>query len=236
MSTPRFTVTCTGKKVIARKVYEVTLSKPAGFTFRPGQFVLFSVPLVGNPTDIQPRAYSIASTPEEPDLKFVIKLKPGGRASAWVEQSLREGSTVELLGPLGSFLANESVRDCIFVATGVGVAPFRSQILTTLTQGDARRFDLIFGAFTEEDLFWSQEFTSLVKTHRNFTYTVVLSQPSPQWTGYRGWVQAFIDRVENFRERSVAICGNPDMVKDVQRLCLEEWGIPGEQVKTEGYG
>ena len=36
MSTPRFTVTCTGKKVIARKVYEVTLSKPEGFTFRPG--------------------------------------------------------------------------------------------------------------------------------------------------------------------------------------------------------
>jgi ferredoxin-NADP reductase len=75
-----FTTTCLSKRRIAPGVYELRFKKPETLAFIAGQFLLFDVPLAGKPDDIQPRAYSIASTPTENDLLFVIKLVPNGRA------------------------------------------------------------------------------------------------------------------------------------------------------------
>jgi hypothetical protein len=103
MVTPSYTVTCTYKKLIAPGVYEFAFTKPEGFTFKAGQFVLFDVPLLTNPTDMQARAYSIASTPEDLELLFAIKIVPGGRMSTFVEEALREGTTLTMKGPFGVF-------------------------------------------------------------------------------------------------------------------------------------
>ncbi|MFH0770180.1 MAG: FAD-binding oxidoreductase [Candidatus Peregrinibacteria bacterium] len=236
MAVPRSTVTCLRKRVIARKVFELTLSKPSDFTFQPGQFVLFSVPLTENPLDIQPRAYSIASTPEEEHLLFGIKLKPLGRASRFVSDVLTEGMSIGIQGPLGAFTIDPAcTRDILFVATGVGSAPFRSQITHLLERQDRRRMDLLLGAFTEEDLFWMDHFGPLAKAHPNFALHPVLSQPSLAWNGHRGWVQNIVELIPDFREREVYICGNPDMVSEVKKLCLETHGIAKERVHTEGY-
>ena len=74
MPTTAYTVICTQNKQIADGVHEIRLSKPAGFRFSAGQFVLFQVPDSSNPADFQPRAYSIASAPEENELKFCVRI------------------------------------------------------------------------------------------------------------------------------------------------------------------
>src|SRR5687768_9109491 len=97
-----YTVGCLRNDVIADGVYEFELEKPAGFSFKPGQFVLFDVALVEKPDDIQTRAFSIASAPSEDTLLFVAKMIPGGRASRWIEELLRRGSVVSMKGPFGN--------------------------------------------------------------------------------------------------------------------------------------
>lgn len=237
MTTPTYVVACTKNERIARDVHEIRLEKPAGFSFRPGQFVLLDVPLVGNPEDLQPRAYSIASTPEEPDLLFAMKLKAGGRASAWITEELQEGTAVTMKGPFGFFLHEERApKDDLFVCTGTGVAPFRSYIRSALARGEKRRMDLICGVFAEVDLFWTEEWEALARAHGNFFLHLALSDPSPAWKGHRGWVQSLVPKiVQDFSRKSVCICGNPAMTDDVKKLCLEEWGVPKEDVHAEGY-
>lgn len=255
MLTPTYTVTCTRKRVIAKDVYEIVLTKPEGFVFKPGQFVLFDVPLIDNPTDIQTRAYSIASAPSEPELLFVIKLVPGGRASRWLVEFLQEGSEVVIKGPFGNFLLTPPAPSpgasrrssgamagkrgegrLLFIATGTGIAPFRSQIVDALEKGDTRKIDIIFGVRAEEDLFWMEELQALTRKYPQVFFHPTLTVPSKMWTGHTCRVQALAPKlVKEFANTIVYACGNPDMTKEVKTLATTEWGMDRKAVHVEGY-
>ncbi len=232
-----YPVTCTRKRLLADAVYEFVFTKPAGFTFKPGQFILFDVPHPQNPADIQTRAFSIASTPAESDLLFIVKLLAGGRASLWFEHVVEEGSTAVIKGPFGNFLLDpDPEKSILFVATSTGNAPFRSQILDALSRGDTRKMDFIYGVRSERDLFWAEEFQALTRTYPNFFLHVILSQPSADWTGHRGRVQTLIPQVtKEFARTLLYACGNPEMTKEVKTRALAEWGLDKKMVHVEGY-
>lgn len=237
MATPAFTIVCIGKKLIARDVFELRFSKPDEFLFTPGQFVLLDVPLAGNPADVQARAYSIASTPVESDLLFVVKVVPGGRASTWVANTVAPGVEATMRGPLGAFaLDRHSVKDRLFLCTSTGIAPFRSQILSALAEGDTRRMDVILGARTQQDLFWREEFERIAEQYPNVSLSVALDEADAKWSGYRGRVQGLAEQViTDLPRRSVYLCGNPAMVRAVKECCLMKWGIPKADIHAEAY-
>lgn len=231
------TVACLRNDVIAKDIYEFELEKPDGFTFKPGQFVLFNVPLMDNPADIQTRAFSIASSPSEPTLLFVAKMIPGGRASRWIAESLKPGSQVSLKAIFGNFTLNpENEKEYLFIATSTGIAPFRSQILDALAKGDSRRMDMIFGARMEEDLFWVKELHQIAQQYPNFFLHLALSNPSEAWTDHKGRVQTLVPKIiTDFSQKTIYVCGNPDMTKEVKALALGEWGIDKKDLHVEGY-
>ncbi len=237
MPVPTFSVICTRKDLIAREVYEFTFEKPAGFTFKPGQFVLFDVPHPENPADIQTRAFSIASAPFETELLFVVKLVEGGRASIWFRDVVKKGTVATIKGPFGNFLLDpEPARDILFLCTSTGNAPFRSQIVHALKSGDTRKMDLIYGVRAEEDLFWAEEFNRLAAAHPNLSVHVILSAPGPSWTGHRGRVQTLVPQLVT-RNGSLLLyaCGNPEMTKEIKQRALTEWGIDKKNIHVEGY-
>ncbi|MEK7563035.1 MAG: FAD-dependent oxidoreductase [Patescibacteria group bacterium] len=237
MPVPSFTTTCLGNRVIARDIYEFALKKPEGFSFKAGQFVLFDVPLLDNSADIQTRAFSIASAPHEPDLLFVAKMKEGGRASRWIAESLKEGSSVRLQGPFGVFtLHPENAQDYLFVATSTGVAPFRSHIADALHQGEVRHMDLVYCVRSEEDLFWHKELSEIAANHPQLSIHTTLSAGSEGWKGHRGRVQTVTkEAVADAALRQVYICGSPAMTTEMKKMCLEEWKIDRKDLHVEGY-
>ena len=237
MAVPTFTISCISKHTIARSVVAFTFSKPEGFAFKAGQFVLFDVPLIENPEDIQTRALSIASAPQENELLFVAKMKDGGRISRWIEEVLDVGTVATIKGPFGNFKINtETSHEYAFIATSTGVAPFRSMILEALEQGITSRMDLIFGVRSEEDLFWKEECEKLAQDHQNVFVHFALSSPSGEWTGHRGRVQTLVPLIiRNFLQRSVYVCGSPEMTKELKQLCLDEWKVEKKDLHVEGY-
>lgn len=237
MAIPTYPITCTGLSIIAPAVYELRFAKPEQFSFVPGQFVLFDVPHPDNAEDVQTRAYSIASTPDEGDLLFVIKLTPGGRASRWIEEKLRVGSKVVMKGPFGFFTVKaEDTKDLLLVGTGTGIAPLRSQALHLLSHGDGRRIDLLFCVRLEEDFFWKEELEKMAQEYQDFHVHFSLTSPEESWTGRRGRVQEVMPQIaHDLTLRSIYVCGNPLMTKDVKRLCLEEWGVQKQNLHVEGY-
>lgn len=237
MPIPRTTTVCLRNAVIARDIWEFRLRKPEGFAFKAGQFVLFDVPLVDAPSDVQTRAFSIASAPGEKELLFVAKMKEGGRASRWIAEVLKEGTPVTLQGPFGAFILHpENPRDIVMIATSTGIAPFRSQLHDLLTSNDARRIDLLFCVRSEEDLFWVEELESLAQHHERFTVHVTLSGGSPSWKGHRGRVQSIAHTtIADIAARQVFICGNPQMTLELKKICLEQWGMDKKDIHVEGY-
>jgi len=249
MPTPTYSARCTGHRKIAQDVFEFTLAKPEGFSFQAGQFVMFQVPLVDKPSDVQGRAFSVASAPSEPELLFVAKIKQGGRAGRWISEMLKEGDEVKLQGPLGKFtlapypnavsgagLAPEGEKKLLFLATCSGIAPLRSQLVEALHQGDTRAMDLLFCVRNEEDLFWTKELAAIAQEHPNVHVHVSLSQPSAEWKGLTGHVQDVASTViSDLPERSIYVCGGPEMVKAVRIKAEQEWKIPKERIHSEDY-
>lgn len=237
MPVPSHQLRCISNERIANGVYEFRFEKPEHFTFKAGQFVLFDVPLIENPSDIQTRALSIASAPHEQELIFVNKQKEGGRASRWIEQILQPGMEVRIQGPFGNFLMDESSdKPVLFIATSTGVAPFRSQILDLCNKGSTRRMDLIFGVRHEEDLFWKQMFRDIAQAYEHVFVHFALSGGGESWEGHRGRVQTVVDLVApDIANRSVYVCGSPDMTKELKQLCLEQWHVEKKDLHVEGY-
>ncbi len=238
MVTPSYSLCCTGKRLIAPNVYELRFIKPEHFTFKAGQFVLFDVPLIETPADIQPRAYSIASAPADPELLFAIQLKPGGRASAWVEHVVSEGSVISAKGPFGFFTIDpESKHQLVLLATGAGVVPFRSHIRwLLLEEKSSMPIRLVFGGRHEENLFWMNEFRELARVHPHFHFHPSLTQPSAEWKGEEGRVQAVCERlIADFSNVNLYVCGSPAMVADVKKTALDVWHMEKKNVHTEGY-
>ena len=236
MATPLFAVRCLKNAVIARGTHEIVFERPEGFAYEAGQFVLWRVPSVDNPADLQARAYSIASSPEERDLLFVLKRKEGGRASRWIESVLKEGDSVQIQGPFGRFTLADDDRPLAFLCTSTGIAPFRGHVRSALAAGDRRAMDIVFGVRSEEDLFWLDAWTALTREYPQVRLHVTLSQPSTSWQGMCGRLQQVVPGLlPDLAERMVYVCGNPDMTAQVKKLCLEEWGVGREWLHVEGF-
>ncbi len=232
-----FETICLRKKLIAPLMYELRLEKPALFVFQPGQFVLFDVPLPDNAKDVQPRAYSIASAPSEPDLLFIIKLVQNGRASRWIEKTIDVGAAIRMQGPFGAFVLDAvTPKPYLFIATGTGVAPFRSQILWALEERrDARPLHLLFGVLTREDLFWEDEWNRLAQEHPNFHAHLSFLNGDRNRHGESGSIQDRLPRiVQTIPHPSVYICGAPVTVREMKEQCLA-LGIPRTDIHCESY-
>lgn len=237
MPVPSYQIRCTRNAQIARNIYEFAFKKPEGFAFKAGQFILFDVPLIEDPANIQTRALSISSSSAESELLFVNKNKEGGRISRWIAEKLQPGMEMRIQGPFGNFVLDQQTeKDYLFIATSTGVAPFRSQIIDALARGDKRRMDLVFGVREEQDLFWKEEFDALAQTYENVFVHIALSQPTPAWTGHKGRVQTLVPLiVKDFSNKSVYVCGSPEMTKELKQTCLEQWGMEKKDLHVEGY-
>ena len=224
------------KRQLTHDVFDLVFKTHTPFPFKAGQFVSIKFPSEKPPHF---RAYSIAcrSYPDARTVQSCIKRIEGGPASSYI-CSLSEGDTVELKGPSGVFLADQpQVAMYYFITTGTGIAPLKAMIEDTLlNRGDTTTpIFLVFGFRSERDIFYKADFDRLQAQFPNFTYEITLSKPSPEWTGTRGRVTAYLDtHLTDPLSKHYYLCGLGEMVKDV-RLSLSELGVPKTQIHYERY-
>ena len=111
------------------------------FRFIPGQFVSLSEMIGGKEIT---RAYSIASPPDGNRFDLCLNLVEDGMFSPQLFQ-MQPGDDVKTSAPLGFFTLRDSGRDAMFVATGTGIAPFRSIVHAQVQRKPAREMTLVFG-------------------------------------------------------------------------------------------
>ena len=130
---------------------------------------------------------------------------------------------------MGNFSLVREDGVIVFLATGSGIAPFKS-ILSGLFEkqvmvGDFqnREIHLYYGFRFAEDIFWDDYFKGEAKRHRNFHYQLTLSKPAPEWGGSRGYIQSCIDPETLHHPRAhFYICGGGAMVKGVVAYLREQ--------------
>ena len=145
---PEFQATVSRIKKLTHDVRELDLSlvTPASIEFKAGQWISIEVWHPRLKQTVQ-RQYSIASPPSRSgQITLLFNQVPDGPGSSYLF-GLRESDTLKFHGPNGSFyLEEQPSRDLVFVATGTGIAPFRSMLNTLLEQPKRDRLPCI-GAY-----------------------------------------------------------------------------------------
>ena len=199
--------------------------------FVPGQFLSLTAEIED---DSITRAYSIVSPPGGRTFALCANLVSEGHFSPLLF-SLKEGDEIDFRGPYGAFILRRPVSDSIFVATGTGIAPFRSIIHSKLRENPETRFTLIFGVRHEHGLLYHDEWLALARELPNFDYRPTLTRPPETWQGRTGRVQQHVfDCLDDRRDMDVYICGLREMVDDL-RAKLKESGLDRKRIIYEKY-
>jgi ferredoxin-NADP reductase len=218
------------------KHIEFEVSGVTRFGFVPGQWL--SVKMNTLDGEEMTRAYSIASPPSENGhVAFCLNRVQDGFMSNYL-CNLEPGEKITFQGPFGDFTLRPPLRDTVFIATGTGVAPFRSMLHWLLAESERhreRRFWLLLGARHEADIYYREEFEELAAKHDNFHFLPTLSRSVDDWKGLRGYVQQHLGEIAGMRSDMHAyICGLDKMVK-ANRELLKSLGWDRTSIRYEKY-
>jgi ferredoxin-NADP reductase len=212
------------------------MEKIARFGFVPGQWL--SLKHTKSDGEEITRAYSIASPPGENN-RFALclnRVQDGFMSNFLCD--MNQGDEISCQGPFGDFILRPPMRDTIFIATGTGVAPFRSMLHWLLgepSRHESKELWLLFGSRTEQDIYYHREFLELASAHRNFHYLPTLSRSAPNWQGLRGYVQEHVPGIVTGRaDMHAYICGLDKMIK-ANRELLKSLGWDRKSIRYEKY-
>jgi Na+-transporting NADH:ubiquinone oxidoreductase subunit F len=197
------------------------------------------------------RAYSMANTPDEEELRFTIRVAtpppgskdiPPGVASSYLF-TLKPSDRLSLSGPYGDFFVKNTQREMCFIGGGAGMAPLRSHIFyNLLTKKTGRKITFWYGARSKSEMFYDEEFKELEKKFDNFSYHVALSDPQPEddWGGSVGFIHnvahaEYLKDHPDPTEIEYYLCGPPMMLEAVQKM-LDSLGVEPEMIAFDDFG
>jgi len=212
--------------------FRLRLVTPPAFEFQPGQFIIVNVPKAGG---VVKRAYSIASPPHEAGVvELCIQHVEKGIASTFF-WGLKEGMPVTITGPHGRFTLKQPLDyEPVFMATGTGVAPFRSMIHHLFHVNFTKDIWLLFGCRYEHTVIYEQEFRAMASMRHNLRYYPTVSRPK-EWRGDTGHIQqTFQKYVKDYANKEIYVCGWLEVVKAVVKD-LGALGVPPEKIHYEEW-
>lgn len=198
------------------------------FTYKPGQFVEFSVFGEGE------APFCISNSPTRKSGGIECSAKRMGR----VTQALHElniGDTVGIRGPYGNGFPIDDLKGkhLLFVAGGIGLAPLRSLINYCLDNRDSfKDITILNGARASRDLVYKSEY-EVWKGTKNTQLHLTVDCNEENWTCVVGVVPKILEQLKPTCQDSVAIvCGPPIMIKYTMPVLLKLGFCPEAIITT----
>ena len=204
--------------------------------FQAGQYINVFVEIGGVRTS---RPYSIASSPTQTGFyEITVRRVDDGFVSNYLLDELKPGDRLCSSSPSGNFHYNPLFQGnkLAFIAGGSGITPFMSMIRELADKNMGRRLHLFYGSRIEDDVIYREEIDRVASSHRNFTWDMIVSEPSPSFSGLKGFINAGLikDRLDGL-DWMFFVCGPEAMYQ----FCLPELGkllIPVRRTKIEIMG
>lgn len=219
MVPPVVSVSVLALRWLDAEAFELTCTRPPDFSFLAGQYVTLSLDDTG-------REYTIISAPDEPELKFLIKHLSSGALSAKLAR-LEPGNRLCLERVKGYLTYRSTSKTAVFVATGVGIAPFVAMAGHGITG-----FTLVHGARSLSGLYYRQQLMAAAGS-----YAACLSGPAPAVNSgipvYQGYVTGYVRNNLPPGPYEFYLCGSRAMIHDMTHMLDEHF--PGAVIYSEAY-
>lgn len=243
MKKASFEITLKDKKQIAEGTWAFVFEKPEGFHFTAGQHVRMTLM---NPSETDSegnsRFLSIASTPQEKDLVFAMRMRDTAFKRTLKNMEIGQRVLVQiLLGvPHGAFaLHQDASKPAVFLIGGIGIVPAYSMIKDALERKLPHKIFLFYSNRRPEDAPFLDELQSLATQHSSFTFVPTMTEPEKsarQWRGEKGFINhSMLSRYRKDLQHAVYyIAGLPEMASAMKTLVMG-LGVSEESIHAEEF-
>lgn len=221
------------------KTFHFTSDPHLLFYYLPGQFVTIEVAIDGKAVR---RPYSISSSPSRPySLSLTVKRCSGGLVSNWLNDRLKIGNTLKLIGgPTGHFTCLPDLpTKLLFVSAGSGITPVMSMLRWIYDTASDTDVSFLHCAQTPSDIIFHSELQMMSAQMPNLHLylTVSCSHLGTAWEGLIGRISKEMLQllVPDLTERHVFCCG-PDEFMQCIKTTLEDMQLPMNQYQQESFG
>lgn len=225
---------------VASKAVAISFDVPASlsdkYSFVPGQYITLKTQINGKEVR---RAYSICSAPQNESLTVAVKEVPNGTFSAYANQNLQVGTSLEVAEPEGRFqLIAAEGKSYLAFAAGSGITPILSMIKAVLSSTQTARFVLVYGNKSPEDTMFLDTLKKLQAYYpERFLIQWIFSQKQTADSLF-GRIEASIVNLivkNKYKKTDFAayfLCGPEAMIDEV-RNTLTAQNIPQDKIYFE---
>jgi ring-1,2-phenylacetyl-CoA epoxidase subunit PaaE len=197
------------------------------FKFTAGQYITLKTEIDGNEVR---RDYSLCVSPKSGELKVAVKEVKNGTFSAYANNSLKVGTTIEVAPPKGRFTfePNDSkTKNIALFAAGSGITPVLSIIKCALEEEVHSKVILVYGNKTTNDTMFLNELLELQHAYKDrFSIQFVFSQKDEDNAIFGRIEKSTVNYVMKNKHKHVEVdafylCGPEAMIHTVKDVLIE---------------
>jgi len=231
--------TLLGRTEVAEGTMAFQFEKPTGFIFKAGQYIDLTIsdPQHG-PSNGLTHTFSIASSPFDEELLVTTRMRSTIFKHALSVLPIGTGARID--GPMGSFsLHNNTGRLAVFIAGGIGIAPFLSMVSYATAENLRHPIILFYANRYLEDAAFIDALWKLERTNPRFRFVPTLTRMAIHnggWKGKTGHISSemLFTQIGILRGPIYYIAGPPTMVAATRRT-LAEVGVDEDDIRTEEF-
>ncbi len=205
-------------------MYGLSFERPKRLHFAPGQYLEWTLPHSRTDSRGNRRIFSIASSPDEPDVHIGIKIYQPGSSFKQALLGLKPGSRIRAAHVAGTFtLPTDTSIPLVFIAGGIGITPFRSMIRHLLITRERRDITLLYIASSPADFVYKSDLRAAAAVGLKVHYIV-------------GGVKAgVLENNPQLFERSKVYISGPDAFVSHYKQSLIAVGVSRSAIKTDHF-
>ncbi len=202
------------------------------FRYQPGQFIELSLPLPDG-DGYDRRWFSLSSSPTEPLLAITSRLTDHPSPFKQALMKLQTGDAAVMSDSMGDFtLPLDMERPLVFIAIGIGIAPFRSMLQYVNDVGQTRHIRLLYGEGVQTNLI----FQDILSQSGLVQLTTLSKRAVTGWPGQRGIITGgMIYECAKVAPEALVYIAGPE--REVMRLADEvrHLGYPAGNILTDCF-
>jgi ferredoxin-NADP reductase len=189
--------------------------------WQAGQFMIYSLP--HEPQDIRgkQRFFTNSAAPFEKHIYISTRIDTNPSTFKKKLNSLKTGDEIFAKGPDGDFVIENSNKNYVFLAGGIGITPYRSIILQAARDNIPLKFTLLYSGKTDGMPFEEELKAALGK----FPNSQIIKKTE----------RINESDLKQFSKSSLFYVSGPDSFAEGMLEILEEMNIPEENIKSDYF-